>query len=1049
MAIAFSIGSDAFATNKIAKFDTQTYQIATGTNRQWKTAKFVNKLQSSTAQGSDVTLGPTEGYSILLGPDGTQWYATQSYTENEEKYYSASTITLFDSRGEQQGEIKLTIPEGENVNQIMVGNCISNNLFDRDNGTNELPIVTHLIHAPGVASYKTYIYNIASGELICSYNGMMTIVDYYTGFRTDWLGVLSSEEVVDGVASARYDIYGKPTEGDFATLRKTFTVPKKLAEYQVGSVLNVFFVDHKPYYVLSQYEKEYLDPASYEDPFDMIPTAENNFVATIYDRNFTQKYQFKIPVTSTKECLTQYGIGLFGFQDFSQNYWDQSGNMQMVVTSTNFEVVSGNEDINFNLYDMKGNPVKEIASKVKDWMPMYDIPGQPTQMAFLTEDGTSLAMVDMPSCETVVTFGSEIEEEPISTNIDRYAVGGGYQYVIALPAPEMDKNKNVYQRFAWVTTEAEIANIVKFNLGKSNASWIPLVMGEVLNPYIFDTDDMREYVFIANQYASGTTGKIVDELRIVKEDGTIVRTYKEDSKKGELGTCNLLGLHGDCPTIIVPFRNTSTDLCTIELDFLPYTTFGAGGDGTAENPYLISSIGDMEMMHLDLTAHYKVVKNFDASEYGLWTPTARFTGTFDGDNYTISNLEFDGTVPTPSIFGETENAVIKDLKLESPKVYATSDAYTIGLIAAEAYTSTFSNIHINNATIEAPSSSSPVIGTIVGNAYLENAISECFVNGVNIEAPGASPVGGIAGYTRTTSSINACAVNGTIEGKTSVGGIVGEASTACSVTNCHVTATLTGKNSVGGIAGCSSRGGIHACYVEGCINGTQADRSGYTRTGGIAGQLEVLYETEDKEEDTTILPWNGKVISNNVVNVSEFKYKGKAAHRIVGYSKWEADIDAKKYDSTIVPKMDPGFDKNYAIYPIAAIEEPTDTTAIASNEGETLAAENLTSGFLIDLGFKFGNTADAPWEETDNGFILHFEADCTGIDSVIAESDNVIEFNGNTIEANGTIALYNLSGIKVASGLTTLTTTSLPKGVYIVMVTQSDGTINTAKISVK
>ena len=124
MAIAFLIGSDAFATNKIAKFDTQTYQIATGTNRQWKTAKFVNKLQSSTAQGSDVTLGPTEGYSILLGPDGTQWYATQSYTENEEKYYSESTITLFDSRGEQQGEIQLTIPEGENVNQIMVGNCI-------------------------------------------------------------------------------------------------------------------------------------------------------------------------------------------------------------------------------------------------------------------------------------------------------------------------------------------------------------------------------------------------------------------------------------------------------------------------------------------------------------------------------------------------------------------------------------------------------------------------------------------------------------------------------------------------------------------------------------------------------------------------------------------------------------------------------------------------------------------------------------------------------------------------------------------------------------
>lgn len=1051
------------ATNgKIASFnDTFAQKMTANLEHRWHSSKFIRSAESKTEKASDLTLGPTEGYSILSGPDGSQWYATQTYTTENYYYYKASTITLFNSKGEQQGIIDITIPDGENVNQIILGDLISTSLFDKDANTLEIPVITHTIHSPGETSYTTHIYDVTTGQKKHTYKGRMVVVDYNTGYRTEWIGVLSGDSIVDGQASARYDIYTKPGYGsDSATLKKTFTVPNILAEYQVGSVLNLFFVENKPYYVLSSYEKEYLDPASYEEPWDMIPTADNNFVATIYDQNFNEKGTIKIPVTSTKQKLIQYGIGLFGFQDLSRNYWDESGDLHLVVTTTGFSVTTEEEDINFDVYDLEGNVVKTIAKEASNWMKMYDVPGEPTQMAILSADGGTMAMVNLPECETVIEFGNEIEGEAISTNIDRYTVGAGYQYVVALPSPEVDDEKNFIQRFAWITTEGEIAKQVKFNLGKSNASWIPLVMGEVLNPYVFDTDDQREYVFIANQYASGTTGKILDELRIVKEDGTLVHAYKEDGTNGDIGTCNVLGFDTGCPSIIVPFLNSNTDMCTLEIDFLPFNKFSAGGDGSAENPYLISSIGDMALMSRDLSANYKIVKDFDASEFGSWQPTSLFTGTLDGDNHTISNLYIGGDTSYPSIFAETENAIIKNLKLDSPEVYATANASALGIIAASAISTTFSNIHIYDASICADAGAYTSIGGIVGSAALSCTISECYNSNLTIDAPGASPIGGIAGDTRTSTTVNACAVSGTITGATNIGGIVGETWTACPVTNCHTNVDITGKNTIGGIVGSADRGGIHACIAEGTIEATEPSFNDYIKVGGITGALTASYgeTTTDSENDgegdagTVVDSWNGMVISNNVVNFKSIEAEGNAAHRIIGYSRWDEDAEAKKYDSTVTLTMDPAIADNYAVSP-QNIVDANISAEPSTTEGATLAEEEFTANFLSSLNFAFGNAADAPWTETENhSFALYFEeTEQSGILDINANNNSFVTYNGSEIVAGSTtdIALFNLSGVKVASGRGRISVSDVAKGIYIVKTTNSLGNKYAEKIVIK
>lgn len=1046
MALTLSVSATA-STGKISSFDNSAFKSVLGEAHQWKSGKFVKPNQSQ-IKASGLTLGPADGYSYVTGPDGSQWYATQTF-EVSNYYYTASTITLHNAKGEVQGTINITIPDGQKVNQILVGEAVTTALFDRDKNTYELPVTIHTIIEAGVATYTTYVYDVASGESKFTYEGLMSLVDYNTGYSTEWVGVVSRDTVInDSVSAACYDVYNKATwTSNGASLKKSFVIPKSLAEYQVGGVFNAFEVDNSMYYVVSHYEKAFLDPASYQEPWDMIPTADNNFVATIYNKNFEAVDSVKIPVTSTSTYLVQYGVGLYGSEDLSNDFWDATGELRLVVATTGFDVTSESEAISFAVYDMASNKVKTIAEDVSNWMKMYDVPGYSQQMAFLLTDGSTLKMVDVPSCETSVTFGAEVDGEAISTNIDRYPVGDTYQYVIGLPSPETDAQNNYYQRFAWITREAKIDRIVKFNLGQSNASWVPLVMGEALNPFLFDTDDQHEYVFIANQYASGTTGEMHDELRIMKEDGTEVKVYKEDGTNGDLGTCDILGINSDCPSLIIPFLNSATDQITVNVDFLPFAMFSAGGEGTVENPYLISSAGDLAMIARDPAAHYRVVNDFSAASYGLWAPIASFTGTLDGGNYTISDLTIDGSNFEAAIFAYTENATIKNLKIENVSI-EVSTATTVGVVVGEANTTTISNVHIDNATITATADANATIGVVASGASLESVISECSATNISIDAPSCATVGGIIGASRTGSTIAACAVNGTINADSNIGGIAGSTSTDCSVTNCHANTDINGKNTIGGIVGAADRGGIHLCYVEGTLTATEGNWNGYYSVGGVAGSLATAWADPDSAviaED----PWKGMVISNNVVAISEIKSEAGAVHRVVGYSRYEEDLDAARWDTSIVPTAEAWISENYVVSSLAVVDNTIEAAA-TTTEGASVEATALNKEYFTALGFAYGATVDAPWAEKENGVMLYFETDdAGGVEGIIAPEVE-INYNGNTIEAGDAVAIeiYNLNGVKVASGDATINASNLQKGIYIVVATDATGIKKTTKIAV-
>lgn len=239
------------------------------------------------------------------------------------------------------------------------------------------------------------------------------------------------------------------------------------------------------------------------------------------------------------------------------------------------------------------------------------------------------------------------------------------------------------------------------------------------------------------------------------------------------------------------------------------------GSGTADDPYIISSIDDLKLFRetvngTGLTYEGQYLKIADGAEFDLsdeqWTSigtsSKKFTGAFDGNGATIKGLTDGGKFGMYGLFGYISGATIKNMKFVDVKLeYNGSNR---GAVAGCLYgTNTIENIEVS--------------GSIVGNDYVGGIAGRPYLNAAN---PG-------------TLTIKNCVNNATISGKTKVGGIVGHAradvagSTLCVVEGCTNNGVVSGQY-VGGIAGWS-----YNAELTSCANTAKA--SGTTSAGGIVG----------------------------------------------------------------------------------------------------------------------------------------------------------------------------------------------------------------------
>ena len=263
----------------------------------------------------------------------------------------------------------------------------------------------------------------------------------------------------------------------------------------------------------------------------------------------------------------------------------------------------------------------------------------------------------------------------------------------------------------------------------------------------------------------------------------------------------------------------------------------------------------------------------------IGTKSNPFKGTFDGQNYIVSNLSiyengsdsdyFANSDDYLGLFGYMANGTIKNVTVDSP--YIVGSSYVAGIVGC-AYTGTVENCHV---TGEIDIEGFYMVGGITGHGYAR--IYNCSVVGeedwdynyvgatykeANLEGDN---VGGIVGHCAEGNEIIGCTVkNVTVSGTRKVGGILGITAMSSKVENCTVedvtvetTATADYANdnaktmSIGGIVGqymaeSNGTGGtLASCTVSGLTFANENDVtvSAGALAGGMRGTTEVLAPT--------------------------------------------------------------------------------------------------------------------------------------------------------------------------------------------------------------
>lgn len=300
--------------------------------------------------------------------------------------------------------------------------------------------------------------------------------------------------------------------------------------------------------------------------------------------------------------------------------------------------------------------------------------------------------------------------------------------------------------------------------------------------------------------------------------------------------------------------------------------FAAIVNGTAKGIAIDSFAGKTVKLGCDVNLNnlaWTPIGDVDAEDF------VGFQGTFDGQNYTISNLYVSSESWAQGLFGFMMNSstvTIKNLNMKN--AYVNSGDETAGALIGWAYAPVkvdVSNVHL---TGDVNVVADRYAGGLVGNAYSTN-FDNCSVianAGSTITSTNGGYAGGIAGYQcNKTKAITNCKVaNLTITAGSAIGSISGIVQTGTTLTNLAAENIVLNKE---GVAGNPSIGALIGSYdgtAETVITGSV---NNVTLNGAHAAYpvYNVLYGSEysgltDPHFDVTGVT-GVDTITNNLVEV--------------------------------------------------------------------------------------------------------------------------------------------------------------------------------------
>ncbi|MHC4477404.1 MAG: LamG domain-containing protein [Planctomycetota bacterium] len=184
--------------------------------------------------------------------------------------------------------------------------------------------------------------------------------------------------------------------------------------------------------------------------------------------------------------------------------------------------------------------------------------------------------------------------------------------------------------------------------------------------------------------------------------------------------------------------------------------FSGAGSGTEPDPYVITTLEQLQEMGDDLGAYYVLGNDIDASATAGWndgdgfvpvgTGADPFTGNFDGRGHSISNLHVDRVnSDVQGLFGLASGATLVNARLIDASVRGN---YYCGCLAGVVgYGSVVVGCSATGTVTLRPGSGDSKSGGLMGGATSASFVDQCS-SGVDVNADRRKQVGSLIGYLR-------------------------------------------------------------------------------------------------------------------------------------------------------------------------------------------------------------------------------------------------------------------------------------------------------------
>lgn len=316
--------------------------------------------------------------------------------------------------------------------------------------------------------------------------------------------------------------------------------------------------------------------------------------------------------------------------------------------------------------------------------------------------------------------------------------------------------------------------------------------------------------------------------------------------QGAVASGNAATYHVNAPVNLQAGQNFQTKLGSdgAVLDYTVITALGAAGSTTGT---------DLQGMNGNLGGRYVLGANIDASGTALWNGgsgfnpigafnTANvFSGTFDGLGFVISNLTINRAANGMGLFGETQNATIRNVGLAGGMV--SGNDYAGALVGYVDSGTTISNTHVSLAV-----AGGSCVGGLVG--FNGGAIRLSYATGT---VSGTQAVGGFAGaMNRTGALIEQSYATGSVTGSGSgIGGFIGY-NTSGSIRQSYASGAVSGTHFVGGFAGAQNGGTTDECFSTGAVTGVVGFTGGFIGSG-FTGTTDSYWATDSSGKSASAL----------------------------------------------------------------------------------------------------------------------------------------------------------------------------------------------------